>query len=141
MAYREKLAWLTLLAMAVTFGPYFVWVAINPPDDSLPNLPVMAVYAVVGTAYAVLTGLIRLGLRLHAPADARARPDERDVAIEGSAAKAGYYLLIAGMIAVGGIMPFTHRGWDIVNAAIGAIVAAEVLSGLVTALGYRRTAA
>lgn len=141
MAYREKLAWLTLLAMAVTFGPYFVWIAINPPDPGLPNLPAMATYAVVGVSYAVLTGLIRLGLRLHAPADAKARPDERDVAIESRGTQAGYYLLIAGMIVVGGIMPFTHEGWDIVNAAIAAIVAAEVLNGLVTVIGYRRTAA
>ncbi|HYE42742.1 MAG TPA: hypothetical protein VEA15_05050 [Caulobacteraceae bacterium] len=141
MAYREKLAWLTLLAMALTFGPYFVWIGINPPEPGLPNLRAMATYAVVGTSYAVLTGLIRLGLRLHAPADAKARPDERDVAIEGRATKAGYYLLMAGMIAVGGFMPFTHTGWDIVNAAIGAIVAAEILSTLVTVIGYRRTAA
>ena len=141
MAHREKLAWLTLLAMALTFGPYFVWIAINPVEPGLPNLRAIATYAVVGTAYAVLTGVIHLGLRLHSPADARAKADERDLAIEGRASRAGYYLLIAGMILVGGIMPFTHQGWDIVNAAIGAIVAAEVLNGVVTVVGYRRTAA
>ena len=63
------------------------------------------------------------------------------MASEVRGTQAGYYLLMAGMIVVGGIMPFTHEGWDIVNAAIGAIVAAEVLNGLGTGVGYRRAAA
>ena len=38
MPYREKIAWLYLAAMAVTYGPYFLITALHPPGDALPNL-------------------------------------------------------------------------------------------------------
>ena len=54
MPYREKIAWLSLITMAVTFGPYFTWTAIAPPTEPLPDLRAMGVFA--ATAVAGLEG-------------------------------------------------------------------------------------
>lgn len=141
MAYREKTAWLTLLAMALSFGPYLVWAGASPPGPGVPNLSVMGVYATAALGYAVLLGIGHLVLRmLTGPAD-RGRPDERDRAIDLRATRFGYGVLIAGMIAVGCIMPFTNGGWEIVNAAVAFIVLAEMVKAAVIGFSYRREAA
>lgn len=142
MAYREKIAWGSLLGMALTFGTYFGWVAITEPDQTaMPNFPMMMTYAVAALGYAVFTGAMYLVLRLSAPEDARQRADERDLSIERRSMQAGYWVLLFGMILVGGIMPFTNRGWEIVNTGIAAIVLAEVVRCVTMAMGYRRSGA
>ena len=81
-----------------------------------------------------------LALRLTAPADARAPADERDSAITRRSMSAACYVLMVGMILVGCVMPFLHKGWDIVNAAIFMIVVAEVVHYGIVAFSYRRQA-
>lgn len=49
--------------------------------------------------------------------------------------------MMTGMILVGMVMPFTHSGWDIVNAGLLAIVLAEITQHGLTAWRYRRSAA
>lgn len=49
-----------------------------------------------------------------------------------------YYVLIAGMILVGCVMPFNSGGWTIVNAALLMIVLAEVVHYGVVVVSYRR---
>ena len=47
MPYREKTAWLWLLAMAVTFGPYFTLTATRfDPSVPMPNLRQLGWFAV-----------------------------------------------------------------------------------------------
>ena len=50
------------------------------------------------------------------------------------------YVLIAGMIMVGVMMPFNSGGWKIVNAALFMIVTAEVVHHGVAVASYRRQA-
>jgi hypothetical protein len=51
-----------------------------------------------------------------------------------------YYVLIAGTIVVGCILPITERGWPVVGAALFAIVVAEVVHYAVVTTLYRRQA-
>ncbi len=45
MPYREKIAWLSLLGMAVCYGPYFAFTHRSPLlEQPLPNLQLMALY-------------------------------------------------------------------------------------------------
>lgn len=139
MPYREKVAWLSLLAMAVTYGPYFALTALAaPPEDTLPNLEQLGRFAATAIAQMLILGAGRLMLRLRAPEDARAPVDERDRAIERRSMRTAYYVLIAGIINVGVILPFYASGWTIVNAALAAIVVAEVVNYGVTVRSYRR---
>jgi hypothetical protein len=137
--YREKTAWLSLIAMALTFGPYFATVAVTPfQSRALPDLRQLALFAVAAIAQGIILGAGRLWLGRTSPQDARTPADERDRAITRRSIGAAYYVLIAGTIVVGCVMPFSSSGWAIVNAAILTIVAAEVVHYAIVVVDYRR---
>jgi hypothetical protein len=141
LAYREKTGWLSLIAMAVTFGPYFVIVATRTiPASGLPNLRLLQVFAATAICQALILTAGHPYLGLRSPDEARTPPDERDRAIMRRSISSAYYVLIAGMILVGGVMPFNSSGWSIVNAAILMVVMAEVVHYGVLVLCYRRQA-
>src|SRR5262245_48129279 len=140
MPYREKTAWLSLIAMAVTFGPYFVVTAVRSLPPDVPNLHQLALFGATTIVQLIILGAGHLYLRQESPQEARTPLDERDRAIMIRSISTAYYVLIAGMIVVGCMMPFTSRGWDIVNAAILMIVAAEVVHYSVVVVSYRRQA-
>ena len=140
MPYREKIAWLFLIAMSVTFGPYFSMVALAPPGDELPNLRQLGLYAVASILQLIILGIGYLYLRRSSPEDARVPLDERDRAIQNRSVTIAYYILIFGMILVGGIMPFTVKGWAIVNPALFTIALAEFVRHCVVVVCYRKQA-
>jgi hypothetical protein len=138
MPYREKVAWLSLIAMAVTFGPYFTLTAIAPPTEPLPDLRAMGLLAATLVAQMLILGAGHLWLRIRSPQEARAPADERDRAITRRSLGVAYYVLIAGMILVGIVMPFNSGGWTLINAAVVVIVLAEVVHYGVAVWSYRR---
>jgi hypothetical protein len=141
MPYREKIAWLSLVAMAVTFGPYFAVAAAGPfQHEALPNLGQLGLFAAAAIAQMLVLGAGHLYLRRMSPEDAHTPPDERDRAIMHRSISSAYYVLIAGMIVVGCIMPFSSSGWAIIDAALVTIVAAEVVHYSVVVFSYRRQA-
>jgi len=138
MSYREKIAWLSLIAMAVAYGPYFVFVGRAPgPWEPLPHLHPLGLFAVVSIVRMLILGAGYLYLRFGSTREERPPLDERDRAIDHRSLSAAYYVLIAGMILVGCIMPISSTGWTIVNAAIFWIVAAEVVHYSVVVASYR----
>lgn len=138
MPYREKVAWLSLLSMLAVFIPYFSWTALHPPGPEIPNFGQMALYAVTSLSWAALLGIGHLLLRWRAPGEAKLPMDERDIAIAHKARGYAYGVLIAGMILVGGMMPFTNGGWEIANAAFFMIVLAEAVFSIGIIRAYRR---
>ena len=136
--HRERVAWLSLIAMAVTFGPYFTLTVLWPPSAPLPALPALLRFGVTTVAQLLILGGGRLWLRLRFPEDARAAADERDRAVTRRAQSVAYFVLIGGMIVVGIVMPFQSSGWKLVNSAIFMIVLAEVVHYGVAICGYRR---
>ena len=139
MSYREKTAWLSLIAMVATFGPYFTIVATRSlPDTISPTLYQLGEYAATVIAQLIILGCGHLYLRLSSPQEARTPPDERDRAIMGRAMTSAYSVMLAGMIYVGCIMPFTSRKWSIVHSAFFMIVTAELVRYGVVVVSYRR---
>jgi membrane protein YqaA with SNARE-associated domain len=139
MPYREKLAWLSLVGMALCYGPYFVFIHQSPLlDQPLPNFTLMILFAgaAVGNAVWVLLG--RLLLRVITPRDDSGPADERDQAIDRRASTVAYYVLIGCALYVGCYMPFTSSGWHIVNAMVASVVVAEFLRYAMIVAGYRR---
>jgi hypothetical protein len=61
--YREKTAWLSLIAMTVTFGPYFTFVALRSMPGALPGLRQLGLLAVAAIAQAVILGAGHMYLR------------------------------------------------------------------------------
>jgi hypothetical protein len=139
MPYREKIAWLSLIGMAVCYGPYFVVTHGSPLlDRPLPNLELMKLFAWAagGNAAWVLVG--RLLVRMTTPRDERGPADERDEAVDRRANTVAYYVLIGCALYVGGVLPFTTSGWHIVNAMVASVVIAEFLRYALVVRGYRR---
>src|SRR6202035_5357461 len=111
MPYREKTAWLSLAAIVIAFTPYFAIAAASPPRPGLPNVHQLGLFATVVIAQAIILVIGHIYLAIRGPQEARTPPDERDRAIASRSISAAYYLLIAGMIVVGCVMPFTSGGW------------------------------
>jgi hypothetical protein len=140
MSYREKIAWLSLIAMAVAYGSYFTLVETGPVWwEPLPRLHPLGLFAMASVLRMLILGAGFLYLRL-SPREERPPVDERDRAIEHRSIAAAYYVLIAGMIVVGCFMPFSSSGWTIVNAAVLWIVAAEVVRYSLVTASYRMQA-
>jgi hypothetical protein len=139
MPYREKLAWLSLVGMAVCYGPYFALTSWSPLlDQPLPNLELMARFAAAAGGNAVWVLLGRLILQATTPRDERSVADERDRAVDRRATTVAYYVLIGLALYVGGVKPFTSAGWHVVNAMVASVVIAETLRHALIVLGYRR---
>jgi hypothetical protein len=141
MPYREKTAWLSLFAMILTFGPYFTIVALRSrPGDPMPNLRQLGLFAIAAIVQMLILSIGHLYLRSGSAHDARTPLDERDQAIMRRSISSAYYVLIAGMILVGCVMPFNSSGWSIINAALFMIIAAELVHYGVVVFSYRRQA-
>ena len=138
-AIQRKTAWLSLLAMAVTFGPYFTMTATRA-SEPLPNLRQLGLFAVTAIVQMLILGVGHLYLRRGFVQEARMPLDERDQAIMRRSVSSAYYVLIAGMILVGCVMPFKSGGWSIINAALFMIITAEVVHYGVVVFSYRRQA-
>jgi hypothetical protein len=138
MSYREKIAWLSLIAMAVTYVPYFILTAVSRVPDTVPNLRQLSILAAVSAVRMLILGIGHLHLRRTSDQEARMPPDERDRAIERQSLNSAYYVLIAGMIAVGCVMPFYASGWRIINSTLFMIVLAEVVQYGLIVVSYRR---
>ena len=128
------LPWLSPLARISQIGTRFL------PSEPMPNLRLLGFFAVTAIGQMLILGVGHLYLRLRSTQEARMPLDERDQAIMRRSISSAYYVLIAGMILVGCVMPFNSNGWSIINAALFMIVAAEVVHYGIIVFSYRRQA-
>jgi len=134
MAWREKTAWITLVAMGVTYGVYFTLIS----RQSLSTVAMLELFAVVTVLQVIAVVIVTAVLAALSSEEARARPDERDRAVARRGASIAYFVLIVGVITVGVIMPFRDSGWRLTNAALFALVIAETVRYLTVVVSYRR---
>lgn len=137
-SHRERAAWLHLVAMTISYGPYFTLMSLDPPTAPLPDLRTMSAFAATVVVQIIVLAVGHAWLALVRPAEAKAPADERDRAVELRSMKIAYLVLITGMIMVGVVMPFSSSGWKLINSAIGAIVLAEVVHYGLVIWSYRR---
>lgn len=134
MAYREKLAWVHFAAMASVYAVYFALVATRPPVSHLIDM--LWLFGIAAPVHAILVGIGTFAIY---PWKTRsAPPDERDRAIARHGRSIAYFVLMAGTILVGVMMPFSEAPGKIVNSALLAIVIAELTCQGVILLDYRR---
>ncbi|WP_066797015.1 hypothetical protein [Sphingomonas soli] len=136
MAYREKLAAVYFIAMALPYSVYFTLVATRPPEPRLIDM--LWLFGGAAIVHAVLAGLGTLVVRIQSGAEGRAQPDERDRAINRRGASIAYLVLMTGAVIAGVMMPFSAPPAKIVNAALFAIVIAELVNNGVVLMSYRR---
>jgi cytochrome bd-type quinol oxidase subunit 2 len=134
MAWREKTAWITLVAMGVTYGVYFTLIS----RQSLSTLSMLELFAVVTVLQVIAVVTVTSVLAALSSEEARAKPDERDRAVARRGASIAYFVLIVGVITVGVVMPFRDSGWRLTNATFFALVIAETVRYLTVVVSYRR---
>lgn len=139
MAYRERLAWIELVGMALAYGGYFIALAlVDPEPGRIETLTYVALFGAATVLRLLILGTGWLTLRARMGSEARARPDERDRAIARRGAAIGYYVLLGLMLWVGVVLPLTDSGWAVANRALAAIIIAEIVRDAVIVLSYRR---
>ncbi len=140
MSSLEKRAWLSLWSMCPVYLVYFA-IQIGFQAQLPTMMDRIAVLAVVACIHATcyVVGLLLIKRR---EAGEPLLEDERDLAIYGRATRIAYFVLLAGILVAGGIMPFNRQSleedWHIANTALLAIVLAEATRDALVVLGYRR---
>lgn len=138
MAFREKLAWLSLLGIVLTCGAYFALAAQLPVHDMAGTASHIALLGTALAAQALIVGIASAAVAIHARREANAPADERDRTIARRGAAIAYFVLLIGMILVGMVMPMRETGWAIIDAALFVIAVGEVVRYAAIILGYRR---
>ena len=133
MAWREKTAWLTLGAMLCAYSLYFSLVA----TMSWSKWGMLLLFGVISATQGIFVLVANMMMSARTK-DARFPADERDKSIARRGAYIAYFVLMAGMIVVGVVMPFNQQGWQVVNAALLALVIAEAVRHIVVVMSYRR---
>ncbi|TPG39188.1 hypothetical protein EAH79_15500 [Sphingomonas koreensis] len=141
MAFREKLAWVTLVSMLIAYSIYFalLFASFDPGEPAGPRtVHGLVLFGSVTIVQAIVVAVASAILAIRARREAQAKPDERDRAIARRGASAAYFVLMVGMILVGVVMPFSDARWKIINAALLALVIAEATRYILVILSYRR---
>jgi hypothetical protein len=138
MAYREKIAWLELAGQVVAYGGFFAAVILAERMGGVSLLLFIGLFAAASLIRMLIEGVGRLVIAARSGADARVPADERDRAIARRGAAIAYYVLMAGTILVGLVMPFSAGGMKIVSAALLGLVVAELVRGGIIVSSYRR---
>ena len=135
MSFREKLAWISLVATAAIYGWYFSTAlplqAKGAADPSLLRITILLLAA----AQAIPTVL----LSLQSPKEAKMPKDEREQLIALKGTRAGYAVLTVGALAccVAGL----HFGLDgamLGNFILMALVASQLAKDIIQIAHYRR---
>ena len=138
MHSRERTAWAWLICLLIAPSIYFAglnhsdWVAGN---DELSRLAALSMPLIV-------MAFVALGVRalniVKARQNGQELLDERDQLIEMKSTSMSYHVLMAGMIVVGMMMPFSATRWELVDTSFFFIVMAEVVHSCITIYGYRK---
>lgn len=126
MSFREKSAWIALLAYGGVFGAYFaVLCQAWDPDYGQPlsiGLLVAAMFAfvIIVTVLTIIAALLN-------PKAANAPADEREKLIDLKAERAASYTLSAGvLLSMTGLL-LGFNGFLIANVLLASLVAAELV--------------
>ena len=137
MNFREKTAWLNVIAMVAAYSLYFGLLLFGHPAGR-EVFPMLWLFGSIAVAHALTVIVGTVILSALAPKSERARADERDRAIRRRGATMAYYVLLVGMMVVGVYRPFIESGVPHANAGLFAIVAAELVNSAVVLVSYRR---
>jgi hypothetical protein len=141
MSFREKSAWITLVSVLACFGAYFLELFSGMAGDhhfgglrSL-HLLLLSVLALAG-----LQITLTMIAALTTPKDGRAPADEREQMIQWRSQSLGYHVLM--VLAVGLFAPafFGHRGVEMANFALLAVVIAALTVAVAQIVMFRRGA-
>ena len=133
MPFREKVAWSSLLSMALVYGGYVVLRLNAPPGSNHTGLLIGTIVALV-----VVQVVLAILIAVTAPQEARAPRDERDRLIELRAIRVAYSGLATGIVgaALFGVFGLVFDA----GALLFVLATAEMLRAACQIIQYRREA-
>jgi len=136
MSFREKAAWIAVLAYALVFGGYFysLWQSWDVRWGAGLSLGLM-VGAVV--MLVIITAGLTIIVALLNPKEADAPADEREKLIELKSERIASYTLSALLICLIGTLLVGWNGVLVANLLLGAMVIAELAKALAQIAYYR----
>ena len=138
MSFREKTAWVTLFAILIMSGMY--WVHVHNPFVPHDQHWVLASLAVSLGTYVLIEIIAWLVLRWRFPQDAREPRDERERLIDLKALRIAHYVFAVGALA--GIFFVLHLAGAgpvaVASTVFTAFVLAQVVKHAARIVYYRR---
>lgn len=136
MSFREMSAWITLTSVLACFGVYFGSLAtgqVRAPSFATLHLLLLCVGALVALQIALHAVAARF-----APQASRVLKDEREQLIQMRARGLGYYVLMAGVLALAipGHMEISKI--DLLNLALLDVVVASLVVSTAQIVMFRR---
>ncbi len=137
MPFREKIAWISSISMAVIYGFYF-WIVVRSGE----GMGAVHLGALLGTVIALVivqVVLIAAAAAL-APKEAKAQRDERDRLIELRSTRVAYAALATSVVFACFFGAFEPPVIFNANALLFILVAAEIMRSGCQIFQYRRGA-
>jgi hypothetical protein len=138
MSFREKSAWISLLAYLGIYGFYFVNVAAAMVRGDADGTQFLGLFgrSVVLFVLVIIVGTVIVAVT--APKDARAPEDEREKLIALKANSASGYVLATGVVLAIGVIFYGAKDFLVINLLFFALVVSEVFKNLTQLVLYRR---
>jgi hypothetical protein len=136
MSFREKSAWIALLAYMIVFGPYFflLWQAWD--QGHAQGLSIGLLVAAV-IALIVITLALTIVAALLNPREASALADERETLIDLKAERIASYTLSTCAVCLIGALLVGWNGYLVANLLLASMVISELVKAL-TRIAYFR---
>jgi hypothetical protein len=138
MAFREKLAWISVMTMALVYGWYF-WTAF-PLAKAGAGSAFHYAKMLQGTiiAVVVLQVVLTIAVAIFSPREASEPQDERERLITLKGTRTAYFVLVTGtlLVSVSGIF-FGTNALLLGNDALLAVVAANLAKDFTQIVHYR----
>lgn len=126
MPFREKTAWIALIAYGFVFGGYFTLLWLSWGDGYGRGLSIgLMVGAVV--LLVIITTVLAILAALTSPRGANAPADEREQLIELKSERIASYTLSIGVVLLIGALLMNWSGVLVANLLLAAMVLAEVV--------------
>lgn len=126
MSFREKSAWISLLAYLGIYGFYFANVATALANGNADGSHFLGLFAQSVVLFVLVTIIFTVIIAVLAPRDAQAPQDEREKLIALKASSASSYVLASGVVLIIGMLFFGAGDFLVINLLFFALVLSEV---------------
>ena len=140
MSFREKSAWISLLAYLGIYGFYFARVGSALMRGDADGTPYFAIFAQSVVLFVVVIIIGTVIVAVTAPKDANAPADEREKLILLRANSASGQVLGVGVILTIGVILFGVKDFQVINLLFLSLVVSEIYKNVNQIVLYRRGA-
>ena len=139
MPFREKLAWISLIAYGLVYGAYFTLLASAWDDRWGQGLSIgLMVAAVAGLI--MIAATLAIVAALLSPKEANAPADEREKLIALKSESLASYTLSTGVVLLIGALLIGWNGFLVANLLLASMVISELVKAIAQIVAFRRGA-